>query len=290
MANAKDDGKLVPVLIILVTIVVSIIIVNGIFFQDEDGGDGDVYIPDYPAGEYVSYVSDGDTFRTVDGEYVRLLGINTEETGQPHSAEAKSRLEQLLSGGKIKMERDEEDVDRYGRLLRYVWAGETFVNIELAREGHAHVYIIEPNVKHSSELRAAEREAIEARRGLWEESPFAVDIASLNPVQGSGTAGLSIEAVVLRNNGTVSIDMTNWTCKDESTHIYNFQGASLQPGGSLSLRSGYGTNTATEVYWNIETSIWNNDGDICFVRDENGLLVDAVRYTSDGSGYVWEHY
>jgi micrococcal nuclease len=290
MARSDGENHLAPVIIMLVAIVVSIIVVNGLFFQEGDGENDDIFIPDSPAGEYISYVVDGDTFKTVDGDTVRLLGVNTEETGQPHASEAKARLAELLSSGALKMERDEEDTDRYGRLLRYVWAGETFVNLELVREGHAHVYIIEPNIKHSTEIRDAEREASAAGVGLWEPSPFSVDIASLNPVQGSGTAGLSLESVALLNNGSVSVDMTNWTCKDESTHIYGFKSVTLPPMAKLSLRSGYGTDTAAEVYWNLESSIWNNDGDVCFVRDENGLLVDAVRYEFVGDSYVWQHY
>jgi micrococcal nuclease len=38
--------------------------------------------------------------------------------------------------------------DRYGRLLAYVWAGDTMVNAELVRLGYAQVMTVPPNVKY----------------------------------------------------------------------------------------------------------------------------------------------
>ncbi|MCK5398325.1 MAG: lamin tail domain-containing protein [Thermoplasmata archaeon] len=290
MPPEDDKGKLGVILILIMTIVVSIVIFNG-FIPEVGDGNPDVYIPDYPAGEFVEYVNDGDTFKTVEGDYVRLLGINTEETGMPHSSSAKHRLEELLNSGEIRLESDIEDTDRYDRLLRYVWAGDVFVNLELVREGHAHVYVIPPNIKYWDDFIAAEKEAIANQNNLWQPSEYDIIITELEPVQGSGADGLNIERVTFRNEGTASIDMTGWTVKDESTHIYEFQDFVLSPGQSVSLRSGEGTDTMVNVYWHDDSSVWNNDGDVCFLRDGNGLLVDGWRYDPvDDGGYTWTYY
>lgn len=291
MAPDRDSGKLGVILVLISAIVVSIIVFNGFMPDNGNSGNPDIYIPNYPAGAFVDYVNDGDTFKTVEGDSVRLLGINTEETGMPHASAAKHRLEELLNSGEIRMERDIDNTDRYGRLLRYVWAGDTLVNLELVREGYAHVYVIEPNVKYWDELKAAEQEAITNRSELWQPSPYNVVITEIDPVQGTGASGLNDERVTFRNNGTASIDMTGWTVKDESTHIYTFNNFSLAPGQSVSLRSGEGTDNLINVYWHMESSIWNNDGDVCFLRDASGLLVDGWRYEpGDGGQYIWIKY
>ena len=290
MPPEDDKSKLGVILILIMTIVVSIVIFNG-FIPEIGDGDPDVYIPDYPAGEFVEYVNDGDTFKTVEGDFVRLLGINTEETGMPHSSSAKHRLEELLNSGEIRLESDIEDTDRYDRLLRYVWSGDVFVNLELVREGYAHVYVIPPNTKYWDDIIAAEKEAIANQNNLWQPSEYDIIITELEPIQGSGADGLNIERVTFRNEGTASIDMTGWTVKDESTHIYEFQELVLSPGQSVSLRSGEGTDSLINVYWHDDSSVWNNDGDVCFLRDGNGLLVDGRRYDpADDGGYIWTYY
>jgi len=290
MSSSKDSGKLGVILVLIVAIVVTIVFFNGFIPENGHGINQDIYIPDYPAGEYIEYVTDGDTFKTVEGDIIRMLGINTEETGMPHASAAKHRLEELLNSGEIRLKKDTEDTDMYGRLLRYVWAGDVFVNLEMVREGHAHVYVREPNIRYWDELKAAEAEAIANQSELWQPSSFNIVITNLEPVQGSGADGLNIEHVIFRNEGTASIDITGWTVKDEGTHIYHFGNIALAPNQTVTLASGEGTDTLTQVYWHMDSSIWNNDGDVCFLRDENGLLVDGWRYDQVDGQYVWIKY
>jgi micrococcal nuclease len=64
--------------------------------------------------------------------------------------------------------------DRYGRLLAYVWVGDTMVNAEMVRRGYAQVMTVPPNVRHQSLFLTLQREARDADRGLWRR----VDAAS----------------------------------------------------------------------------------------------------------------
>ncbi len=58
--------------------------------------------------------------------------------------------------------------DKYGRLLAYVYREDgTFVNAWLVEHGFAMVMTIPPNVKHQDLFLKLQREAREARRGLW---------------------------------------------------------------------------------------------------------------------------
>lgn len=120
-------------------------------------------------------VIDGDTIEVlVDGrrERVRYIGMDTPEVWpadqiECYGPEASARNAQLVAGQRVELESDLTDRDRYGRLLRYVWLGETFVNAELLVEGFAQVTTYPPDVRYVELYRDLQRQAREAGRGLW---------------------------------------------------------------------------------------------------------------------------
>jgi micrococcal nuclease len=123
-------------------------------------------------------VADGDTIVVrVAGqrETVRLIGIDTPETKDPDEPvqcfgpEATAAMETLLTRDTlVRLERDAEPRDQYGRLLAYVYRTDgMFVNLELAEQGLADVLSIAPNTAHAGDLRAAVDRARAAGRGLW---------------------------------------------------------------------------------------------------------------------------
>ena len=134
----------------------------------------------------VTKVIDGDTIEIEENGVpfrVRYVGVDAPEmTGEPMAAEALAANQQLLAGKKIVMVRDQSEADRYGRLLRFVFAGETFVNYELVRLGMARAMPYPPDLSCQAVFAAAQREALEAGRGLWSI------VLSLTPPPGAGTA------------------------------------------------------------------------------------------------------
>jgi micrococcal nuclease len=74
-----------------------------------------------------------------------------------------------VAGQTVRLEWDVERRDRYGRLLTYVYVGDLMVNAELVRQGYAQVATFPPNVKYQDLFLRLQREAREAKRGLWEE-------------------------------------------------------------------------------------------------------------------------
>jgi micrococcal nuclease len=118
-------------------------------------------------------VIDGDTIELEGGERVRLLSIDTPETVKPNTPiqcfgkESSNHARELLEGKEVTLVRDIEDRDKYGRLLRYVYLGNLFVNEALVKDGYARVYTYPPNVTHAKEFVAAERIARSEKRGLW---------------------------------------------------------------------------------------------------------------------------
>lgn len=125
----------------------------------------------------VTRVTDGDTIhvRIEDrDERVRYIGVDTPETEhsprgpQPFGEEASEANRRLVEGQHVRLVLDVEERDRYGRLLAYVHLEDgTFVNATLVREGYAKQLTVPPNVRHAEEFRRLEREARQARRGLW---------------------------------------------------------------------------------------------------------------------------
>mgnify|MGYP001825216158 FL=1 len=122
-------------------------------------------------------VYDGDTIEAlVSGrrEKIRYIGIDTPEmsdTREPVlelAREARDANRRLVDGRVVQLERDVQTRDAYGRLLAYVWIGDTLVNEVLVREGLAAARSFPPNVRHQERLRAAEAEARAAGRWLWD--------------------------------------------------------------------------------------------------------------------------
>jgi micrococcal nuclease len=129
-----------------------------------------------PQEALVVRVIDGDTLVLAGGIKVRVLGIDApviERDGQPAdflALKAKAVLNELTLNRMISLEYDQVRYDHYGRLLAYLrLADRTLVNAELVRRGLARVYFIAPNLRYREELLAAQREAIEAQRGVWQK-------------------------------------------------------------------------------------------------------------------------
>jgi len=135
----------------------------------------------------VSRVIDGDTFELTDGTKVRLIGVNTPETVDPRrdvewfGREATKKLKEWIEGQTVCLKRDRDktqDIDKYGRLLRYVWKYDPqkdkegfFVNAELIKQGYGFAYTRYP-FQYLEDFRRYERQAREDNRGLWNEEKY----------------------------------------------------------------------------------------------------------------------
>lgn len=122
----------------------------------------------------VSEVIDGDTFKTEKGETVRLLGINAAEMTEPGGDIAKIFLSLMILNKNIRLEKDITDKDNYGRLLRYVYYGDKFINAEVIRTGYAETRFYPPDTLYRKELKELEKIAIRNRKGLWAFSVFQI--------------------------------------------------------------------------------------------------------------------
>ncbi len=118
----------------------------------------------------VTQVIDGDTIVIEDGSRVRYIGIDTPEVypvPQAFGIKAWQANRELVEGKIVRLERDISQTDRYGRLLRYVYVDDIFVNAELVRRGLARVKAYPPDTKYHDYLEELEAEAKQAGRGMW---------------------------------------------------------------------------------------------------------------------------
>lgn len=121
----------------------------------------------------VQRVADGDSIVVRGGDRVRLLQIDAPELGEGecYGREALRELDRMLQpGDAVVLESDPglDSIDRYGRLLRYVHAADTNVNVELVRRGAATPFFKSGlRGRQAEELLNALDEARDGRRGVW---------------------------------------------------------------------------------------------------------------------------
>lgn len=136
---------------------------------------------------YVMKVLDGDTIKLINGQKVRLVGIDSPElyvsnklyrdarrTGRDIAAiqsdgrEAYGFTKNLVERQRVRLEFDTEEKDRYGRLLAYVYLRDgTFVNAKIIERGYANLNNKLPNTKYAGLFRELYLQAQEDKRGLW---------------------------------------------------------------------------------------------------------------------------
>ena len=159
---------------LLLSFVISVFVIGGILVRDqlsdfENGSN----VKGLESGYLVTKVIDGDTIE-IEGKYkVRYIGIDTPETKDPNKKkqcfgeQASQENKALVEGKRVQLEKDVSDVDKYGRLLRYVYVDDIFVNEYLVKNGYARAVSYPPDVKYQDVFKEAERIAREENKGLW---------------------------------------------------------------------------------------------------------------------------
>jgi endonuclease YncB( thermonuclease family) len=119
-------------------------------------------------GRVVS-VADGDTITVLDENKtqikVRLDAIDAPESGQSFGQAAKRALSEMVFGRDVVVIKKKED--RWGRTIGHVLIDGKDTNLLMLEAGMAWHY---KQFDQNRRLAAAEREAREARRGLWQDS------------------------------------------------------------------------------------------------------------------------
>ena len=249
--------------------------------------------PDDAEAATVASVTDGDTIRVaLEGgpdTAVRLIGINSPETGECFAEEAARVLTTLVPEGTVVgMTRDVSEVDEFGRLLRYIWRNRMSVNEEMVRLGAAIARRYPPDTTMAESLERAQVQASEAQRGLWDpdacgpRSDVELSISELEyDAPGDDSLNLNQEWIVIRNEGSGPVDLSGWGIRDESArNRYLFPDSfTLAPGETVTVRSGCGDDSGSDLHWcSVGAAIWNNEGGTAFLEDPNGNTHASLSY------------
>ena len=229
----------------------------------------------------VAKVVDGDTIRLSSGEKVRFLNIDTPEIGQYLQKEATVRMKELIGNGSVTLEVDRTNRDKYGRLLRYVYANGTMLNLIMVREGYARAYFIPPDDKHLKEIQAAEEYARGRGLGIWQydniTGAFCVWLYTKHPdATGKDDENLNDEYMVFRNSCNHSIDLAGWKVSAERGSFI-FPEFTLQAKKTVTLHTGTDINNETDVYWGSPKPVWKNEHDKLLAYNAEGQI--ALDYT-----------
>jgi micrococcal nuclease len=115
----------------------------------------------------VTHIRDGDTIEYDGKKPVRYIGIDTPETGQPGADSATAFNAALVMGREVRLEFGRDSLDRYERELAWIFVDGRMANMELLKAGWARCYFFRGNLKYSSQMIRAVRQAMENKRGLW---------------------------------------------------------------------------------------------------------------------------
>jgi Lamin Tail Domain len=95
-------------------------------------------------------------------------------------------------------------------------------------------------------------------------------ISGVNIIGISGAGTLAKEIVTLQNTGDESIVLTGWVLRDSEGAAFTFPQLTLYPGGTVQVHTTQGGNSATDLYWDQSTSIWES-GELAVLYDPQGL-------------------
>lgn len=165
----------------------------------------------------VAEIIDGDTVRLADHRQVRLVGTQAPKLSLgrsgfidwPLSHEAKLALKKLVNNKDVGLGYGGTKIDRNGRTLAHLYAGNIWVQGEMIASGMARVYTWPDNRSCVAELLAREREARAAARGIWalpyyrirKPDELAEEIDNFQIVEGQVTSATIVRGRAFLNFG-----------------------------------------------------------------------------------------
>lgn len=180
----------------------------------------------------VTRVIDGDTIEIEGGKRLRYIGIDTPEISGNNpdcfGREAYEKNKELVEGNIVRLEKDVSETDRYGRLLRYVYKGDTLINDLLVREGFASAYTYPTDVKYKDRFLEAQAEARNNNKGLWSSCKTATPKPTIKAVSTSQPVQYVAPETKPATNATTSGGSYSCNCSKPCTEISSCSEAQYQ--------------------------------------------------------------
>ncbi|MFW6121426.1 MAG: lamin tail domain-containing protein [Petrotogales bacterium] len=234
-------------------------------------------------------VVDGNTVRASIGflfSNIKMLGTKAFEIDKENET-SRDFIKELLPEH-VKISYEDSKFDTFGSLLSYIWIpieynnNETYILLNLAAVANGYARV-EENHNISNDylvyFMQAEEFARENKIGLWkhvdtketaEEIPndFFTDrkvVISYIDYESDP------EYIKLKNISDKTINLAGWRIVSRiGNQEYRFKNLELKPGYVVTLYSGH---SAEKNVWTNQF-IWNNEGDVAYLYDDEGNLMD----------------
>jgi len=249
-----------------------------------------------PIAPQVTRVIDGDTIEVdIDGVIykVRYIGLDAPELDDKRAEfcalaqEATRYNRQLVEGQTVRLEKDISETDKYGRLLRYVYVDDIFVNAELVEQGLAWAEAYEPDTKYQDYLEELEMEAKQGGKEIWREvqpsPPIRVEDVQITYIFYDGLVPYveSDECVEITNLGDQPQDLTGCVLMDISDGYpsFTFPSYILAPGESIRVYTNECHSEWGGFSFEYSQPIWNNsEPDVAVLYNNQGKEVSRKSY------------
>ncbi|MDT0271019.1 lamin tail domain-containing protein, partial [Streptomyces sp. DSM 44915] len=74
--------------------------------------------------------------------------------------------------------------------------------------------------------------------------------------------------------------LKGWVLKDASNHRYTFKNIKIGAGKTLKVRTGKGSDTASNTFQNRAAYVWNNTSDTATLLKASGGKADSCSWTT----------
>lgn len=210
----------------------------------------------------IDRVIDGDTFES-NGRSYRLANINTPEKSERGYDEAKNFLSKF-EGSRVEVEILGED--KYRRVLVRVYAPE-YLNLEIISKGLGKKFLVEES--ELKDFKNAESKAISSSLGNWQHSKsYGCFYSEISPEN----------EIILLKNSCPDLILKDWVIADESRKKYKLSSISFS---DINFHTESGEDNSTDLFWNSNAAVWNNDRDTLYIFDNEEKIVHFHPYGYD---------
>lgn len=241
-----------------------------------------------PPPEYVEVVRviDGDTVVLSDGYQewnVRLVGVNTTELhgNEAMSLEALAFVEKWVKKHPVVQTKD-VGCDKYGRRLIVIENND--LSEALLKNGMAHIFLVgddnEALAKDMDRLVAAQEHARKKGIGIWSLPRFqhetVVTSFHANGL-GNDVSNPCVEYFRLANISNKTINLEGYQVQLPDGKTITLPSFELEPGRSVRISSGEGTNSKSNLYLGSDKPLYNNASSSVWVSDKQGKPICETR-------------
>ncbi len=114
---------------------------------------------------------------------------------------------------------------------------------------------------------------------------FGTFVADPSGTDKRDNAHINRETIQVRNVGSKKITLAGYRIRDKAKHTFVFpKGFTLAAHATVTVHTGKGTNSRTNLYWKQGNYVWNNNGDTAYLADTHGKTVATCTYKKVKSG------